>query len=414
LDIFILVAFPMPLARLPPERIARQKGAIGGFWMSASFGLERGTAVSFGEDRALALADDITALVGSSARILLIADRSISAMERVVALRERLAMAGHQAVMYAEIVGDPDSAKIDAAAEIGRRHGAKLVLAVGGGSAIDAGKLAAVAVAGDYGADAYALCALPLPPTTLPIIALPTTAGTGAEMTRTAVFTNGQGHKVWAWGEELRPALAVLDPVLSVTLPAKLTAWTGLDALVHAIESATNRRANPLVAAPALHAIRLVCRHLAPALDEPGNLEARGGMLIAAALAGVAIDNTGTGVAHAIGHAMGTLAHVHHGRAVALALSAALEANQEEAPRLHADVATAMGVLPQDLVASYDRLLDEVEVGRDLSDVGLGPEQTDELYATTLGPENLPMLQANCRHFTEEELRELVGTVLTG
>ncbi|HEX2525773.1 MAG TPA: iron-containing alcohol dehydrogenase [Geminicoccus sp.] len=382
--------------------------------MSSSFGLERGTPVAFGEDRVLAVAEDVTAMLGSAARILLVTDRAIASLDRVVALRERLAMAGHHALMYAEIVGDPDSGKIEAAAEMGRRHAARLVIAVGGGSAIDAGKLAAVALAGRQHPDTYALCAVPLPRDTLPIIAVPTTAGTGAEMTRTAVFTNSHGHKVWAWGEELRPALAVLDPALSVSLPAKLTAWTGLDALVHAIEAATNRRANPLVAASALHAIRLVCRHLGTALDEPGNLEARGGMLIAAALAGTAIDNAGTGIAHAIGHAMGTLAHVHHGRAVALALSAALEANQEETPRLHADVATAMGVLPQDLVASYDRLLDEVEVGRDLSDVDLGPDQIDELYATTLSPENMPMLQANCRHFTEEELRELISAVLTG
>jgi alcohol dehydrogenase class IV len=382
--------------------------------MSASFGLERGTAVTFGEDRALALADDVTALVGASARVLLVADRALATMDRVVAMRERLAMAGHQATMYAEIVGDPDSARIDAAAAVGRSQRAQIVVAVGGGSAIDAGKLAAVAAAGPDPTDAYALCATPLPRRTLPVVAVPTTAGTGAEMTRTAVFTNGHGHKVWAWGEELRPALAVLDPTLSVSLPARLTAWTGLDALVHAIEAATNRRSNPLVAAPALHAIRLVARHLGAALDEPANLEARGGMLIAAALAGTAIDNAGTGVAHAIGHAMGTLAHVHHGRAVALALAAALEANQEEAPRAHAEVAAAMGVLPKDLVTAYDRLLDEVEIGRDLSDVGLSVEQTDALFATTLAPENLPMLQANCRHFTEDELRETVGAVLAG
>jgi alcohol dehydrogenase class IV len=382
--------------------------------MSASFGLERGTAVSYGEDRALALAEDVTALAGRSAQVLLVADRSIATMDRVVAMRERLAMAGHQATMYAEIIGDPDSARIDAAAAIGRNQRAQVVVAVGGGSAIDAGKLAAVAAAGEDPTDAYALCATPLPRGTLPIIAVPTTAGTGAEMTRTAVFTNGHGHKVWAWGEELRPALAVLDPTLSVTLPAKLTAWTGLDALVHAIEAATNRRSNPLVAASALHAIRLVARHLGTALDEPANLDARGGMLVAAALAGTAIDNAGTGVAHAIGHAMGTLAQVHHGRAVALALAAALEANQEAAPRAHAEVATAMGVLPKDLVTTYERLLDEVEIGRDLSDVGLGIEQTDELYATILAPENQPMLQANCRHFTEDELREMIGAVLAG
>lgn len=382
--------------------------------MSANFGLERGTAISYGEDRVLALADDVAALVGRAARVLVVADRSIAAMDRIVAMREQLAMAGHQAVLFTEIAGDPDSDRIEAAALLGRSQDSQIVVAVGGGSAIDAGKLAAVVIAAENPVDAYALCASPLPRHTLPIIAVPTTAGTGAEMTRTAVFTNRHGHKVWSWGEELRPALALLDPALSVTLPARLTAWTGLDALVHAIEAATNRRANPLASAPALHAIRLVARHLPTALDQPANLEARGGMLVAAALAGSAIDNAGTGVAHAIGHAMGTLAHVHHGRAVALALGAALELNQEAAPQPHAEVAAALGVSPGDLVTAYERLLDEVKVGRDLSDVGLGPEQADALFATTLAPENLPMLQANCRLFPEEELRDLVGTVLAG
>ena len=382
--------------------------------MSASFGLERGTAISFGIDRALALADDVTTLVGPSARILLVVDRAISSLEQVVALRERLSMAGHQATMYAEIVGDPDSARIEAAATAGRGANAQIVIAIGGGSAIDAGKLAAAVAAGDLPVDAYGLCQTSLPASPLPVIAVPTTAGTGAEVTRTAVFTNNHNRKVWAWGEELRPALAVLDPTLSVSLPAKLTAWTGLDALVHAIEAATNRRANPLAAAFALQAIRLIARHLMTVLDEPDNLEARGGMLIAAALAGSAIDNAGTGVAHAIGHAMGTLAHVHHGRAVALALDAALEVNQEAAPRAHAEVAAALGVLPTDLAVGYQRLLDEVEIGRDLTDVGLGSEQADELCATIRAPENLPMLQANCRHFSDAELRELAVTVLTG
>ena len=382
--------------------------------MQVGFGLERGTEISFGNDRALTLTDDVTRMAGLSARVLLVVDRAIATMERVVTLRERLAMGGHQAAMYADIIGDPDSSRIDAAAVLGRSTQAQIVIAVGGGSAIDAGKLAAVVGAGEDPVDSYALCATTLPNRSLPIIAVPTTAGTGAEVTRTAVFTNSHGRKVWAWGEELRPALAVLDPALSVSLPTRLTGWTGLDALVHAIEAATNRRSNPLVAAPALHAIRLVARHLVTAIDEPHDLDARGGMLIAAALAGVAIDNAGTGIAHAIGHALGTLAPVHHGRAVALALGAALESNQEETPRAHAEVAAAMGVLPDDLPLAYQRLMDEVDVGRDLSDVGLNSDHADELLATMRSPENLPMLQANCRQFTEVELRGLAMTVLSG
>lgn len=382
--------------------------------MSATFGLERGATIVYGEDRALAIADDVQALVGRSSRVLMVCDRALATAERIVTMRERLAMEGHHVTLYAEITGDPDHGRIDAAAALGRGQDARVVIAVGGGSALDAGKLAAAIIAGEDPTDAYGLCATPLPARALPVIAVPTTAGTGAEVTRTAVFSNAAGHKVWAWGEELRPRLAILDPALSITLPERLTAWTGLDALVHAIEAATNRRANPLVNAYAHQAIRLVGRHLAHALEEPGDLVARGGMLMAAALGGLAIDNAGTGVAHAIGHAMGTLAHVHHGRAVALALSACLDANQEAAPAAHAEVATALGVLPQDLVGAYDRLLDDVEVGRDLGDLGIGPDDADELFTLATAPENQPMLQANAHHFTDLELREAIDTILAG
>ena len=185
------------------------------------------------------------------------------------------------------------------------------------------------------GVEHYALGANPLPGHR-PMVAIPTTAGTGAEVTRTCIVTDRDGRKVWTWGDELLPDLVVLDPASTVTMPSHVTAATGLDAFVHAIEAVSGRRSTALVTAPALHALRLVLDHLPIAVTQPDDLDARQAMQEAAFLAGLAIDGGGTGIAHSIGHALGTLAHVPHGVAVAIGLAAALEWNVDGAPGAYA------------------------------------------------------------------------------
>ena len=126
-----------------------------------------------------------------------------------------------------------------------------MIVGLGGGSALDTAKLVACCAVSGLSASAYALCATPLPANRLPIIAIPTTAGTGSEVTRVSVFADANKVKVWAWGEELKPDVAILDPELTVAVPPHITAATGLDALVHAIEACTNkhrtRRQRPLL-----------------------------------------------------------------------------------------------------------------------------------------------------------------------
>src|SRR5262249_22239588 len=156
----------------------------------------------------------------------------------------------------------------------------------------------------------------PLPAKPLPKICIPTTSGTGSETTKVSVFTNAKDEKVWGWGDALSADLALLDPRLTVGLPSHLTAATGIDALVHAIEPRPLRRANPLTDGICLQAIRFTAAYLPRAVPAPDDIEARAQVQIAASLAGIAIDNSGTGVAHALGHALGALGHVHHGRAV--------------------------------------------------------------------------------------------------
>src|SRR5690606_3366915 len=132
---------------------------------------------------------------------------------------------------------------------------------------------------------------------------------------RTAVFANSDGEKVWAWGEALVPQLIVHDPELCLGLPRALIGATGMDALVHAVEAWTGQRCSPLVELFAAEAVKKICRYLPRTLEDPGDLAAHSAMLLAATCAGVAIDNGGTGVAHALGHALGTVSKIHHGRA---------------------------------------------------------------------------------------------------
>jgi alcohol dehydrogenase class IV len=214
---------------------------------------------------------------------------------------------------------------------------------------------------------------------------------------------------------ELQADAVLLDPALTVGLPAALTAATGIDALVHAIEAATNRNRHPLASAPALQAITLVRAHLPRAIAAPDDLEARGGMLLAAWLAGQAIDRAGTGIAHALGHALGTLGKVHHGRAVGLALAVALAANAEVAPAAHVAVARAFGLRGDDeavcagLAGAYLEFMASVGLVRRLEGVSY---DANALLAAVLAAENRPMREANCRRFDDGELRGLCAALL--
>ena len=291
---------------------------------------------------------------------------------------------------------EPDATSVDAAADLVRAAPGAIVIGVGGGSALDTAKQAAVVATAAMGVEHYALGANPLPGHRL-MIAIPTTAGTGAEVTRTCIVTDRDGRKVWTWGDELLPDLVVLDPISTVTMPSHVTAATGLDAFVHALEAVSGRRRTALVAASALHALRLAVDHLPTAVTEPSDLESRQAMQEAALLAGLAIDGGGTGIAHSIGHALGTLGHVPHGVAVAIGLAAALDWNVDGAPEAYASAAAALGrpvcELPDllgELVAAVGlstaiRRLPELEV------------EPDQLATAMIAEENLPMYRNNCR-----------------
>jgi alcohol dehydrogenase class IV len=305
--------------------------------------------------------------------------------------------------------GEPKEATVDDCVAQARDAGVGSVVCVGGGSTIDAGKLVASLVLEGEAVAAYRLAAHPLPRQRLPLICAPTTAGTGAEATAVSVLSAKDGVKYWFWAASLKPDLILHDPAVTVALPAAMTASTGIDALVHAMEAATNLNASPTNNMFAYRAIELVTRWLPAAVRDPAGLEARARMLEAATLAGVAIDNAGTAIAHNIAHALGSLAPVAHGRAVAIGMCATLAWNVEAHPEAYEGVAQAMGVaggapaLPAAFIAFVR------SVGVDLTVEGVSADR----LADQMGrPENAAMLNSNRRPASPQDLVDHAHAVL--
>lgn len=256
--------------------------------------------------------------------VMVIADSALATLGVTDRLSENLGDQGVVPEIAAEITGEPKEALIDDLRRRARHIGAEVVIGLGGGSAMDAAKLVAALAHSDKPTRDFALAARPLPADGLPAVAVPTTAGTGSEVTRTAIVSTPAGAKNWYYDEELMFAHAVLDPELTLSLPAHLTAWTGIDAVAHALEASTARATNSAGLLYGLEALRILSDALPRAVADGADVEARGQVLWASAVAGLALHNCNTHMGHNISHALGSLVRVHHGLATGLALAAAL------------------------------------------------------------------------------------------
>lgn len=258
-----------------------------------------------------------------------------------------LRAAGLEAVTWSRIEPDPDCFAADEAAQAARREGCDLVVAVGGGSALDFGKGVAV-VAGNPGtAWQYTRRKDHTPlvpgPGTLPVVALPSTAGTGSEMTHYAVFSNPRlREKSTIVSERIIPRAALVDPELTYSCPPRLTALTGVDVLAHSVEAYINVSASPFARLVSLEAIRLVGAWLPAAVADGANAEARQQMAWASALGGVAIAHANPTLPHALGQAAGGFVHAPHGATVAACLAEVVRISHPAAPQSFADIAAAL------------------------------------------------------------------------
>jgi len=250
----------------------------------------------------------------SPRRALLATDRGLEASGLPERLRHGLAGRGLSVVTFAEIEANPRCATVDRMADWARGEGVDLVIGLGGGSALDAGKAAAMlvpnggSIAGYEGRDKFAR-------KPLPFLAVPTTCGTGSEVTWVAVLT--QPERLWKLsvkGEGMFPDWAFVDADLVATLPPRFVAWTGMDALTHALEAVTGRPANPASDALALRAIALLFRYLRRAAEDvAGDAEARARVMEAATLAGMAFGNADVGAVHCLSETLGARWDLPHG-----------------------------------------------------------------------------------------------------
>jgi len=234
---------------------------------------------------------------------------------------------GISSIFFEEVVTNPSHTLIDKGTQLALSEGCDLIIGFGGGSAIDVAKTIAVTAVEHVGiweiVEGKNINQKPLP-----MIAIPTTSGTGSEVTQYAVISNPEQKRKEGIGKkEFYPLLSIVDPMLTIGMPVGLTAAVGLDALTHAIEGYTTRLASPVTDALAELSIGLIGRSLRKAVFDGKDIAARSDMMLASMLAGMAITHADTSLAHVIGEAMGAVFNIHHGLAVTLTLPAVMEYN---------------------------------------------------------------------------------------
>ena len=283
---------------------------------------------------------------------------------------------GIDTVMYSGIDPDPDCFSVDEAARAARDESCDMVIAAGGGSVIDFGKGVAVIAKNPGTCWSYTRRRDHTPntpgPGTLPVIALPSTAGTGSEMTHYAVFTNPNlREKSTIVHDRIVPRIAVIDPELTFSCPPALTALTGVDVLAHAIEAYVNINASVFAQMVAIEAIRIAALFLPAAVKDGQNREARERMSWASALAGIAIAHSNPTLPHAIGQAAGGFVHAPHGASVACCLVEVMRMSCHSALEKFSEIALALDPSTRSLPINERAKASSSLVGRLLREIGV-------------------------------------------
>jgi alcohol dehydrogenase class IV len=281
---------------------------------------------------------DLAAGFGAQ-RILLVTDRGVRDAGLTAAAEDALKAAGRDVVLFEDVVADPPSGVIERAVSLCRDERIDLVLSIGGGSALDTAKLVAyLARSGDRLDDIYGVGLAK--GERLPLLLVPTTAGTGSEVTPIAIVTTPTTEKKGVVSPRLLPDWAILDPELTLGLPSHVTAATGIDAMVHAIEAYTSRhKKNPMSDQLARQALALLSQNIREVCRNGRNLEARSQMLLGSMLAGMAFANAPVAAVHALAYPIGAIFHVPHGLSNALVLMGVLRFNLPAAEALYAELA---------------------------------------------------------------------------
>ncbi len=347
---------------------------------------------------------------------LIVTDRGSRELTFISRLVDYLSGAGLASGVFSGISPNPIDSEISfgRAAYLSGNHDA--IIAIGGGSAMDGAKAICLTANNDIDLwDFEFEQASPLisKANNFPIlITIPTTAGTGAETESTAMVTHTEkAMKYCVWHSELKPSLALLDPELTIGLPANLTAWTGADAMVHAIESFLVPGFHPLCDAMALESLSLIARWLPLAVAEPSNINARGGMHVGSCLAGIAFLK-GLGLVHAISHMVGAEFNTHHGNTNAILLPVILRFNLPGMDEKVRRMAEAMEISDHSVtgfIAAIEAILDEIRIPKSLSEIGVPIDCAERIAVKALKDS---AAKTNPRLASLGEVRELIVTAI--
>jgi alcohol dehydrogenase class IV len=369
-------------------------------------------------------------------RALVVTDPHLAAGAALPELVDSLTRAGVAVRVFDETVPELPLEQVPVAAELAGRHGADVVLGFGGGSCLDLAKVLALLLAhGGEPADYYGEGLVPGP--IAPVVAVPTTAGTGSEVTPVAVVTDpGRTIKVGISSPHLIPAVAVCDPELTVSCPRSVTAAAGADALTHGIEAFTAVRrpptpelsrervfvgTNALTDLFALEAVRTAFAHLKRACDAPDDLDARSGMMRAALTGGLAFGTAGTAAAHALQYPIGALTHTPHGAGVGALIPYVMAFNAAERVDKLGEIARAIGTgdresdaaaLARSAVRSVADLLASVGIPRTIADLGVAGDRLPDMARDAMHARRL--VENNPRPLTEESALVLLRAAHAG
>jgi alcohol dehydrogenase class IV len=296
-------------------------------------------------------------------RPLVVSDRFLLDKGPAGPLVERLRDAGLAVEVFGDVQPDPTLDNVHGALEALRAHEADGVVAIGGGSPMDTAKAAAVAFTNEGDVRDYAGYHQ-VPGPGLPLVAVPTTAGTGSEVTRVAVITDtDRDVKMMMLDGNLLARVAIADYKLTISTPAALTSWVGVDSLTHAIEAYVSKRATVLTDMLALEAARLIGAHLRRAVRTPDDERAREAMMLGATLAGAAFSNASVALVHGMSRPIGAHFHLAHGLSNALLLPAVTRFSVAGAPQRYATIAREMGLAGDEDsdATACERLVAELE-----------------------------------------------------
>ncbi|MFI1564474.1 iron-containing alcohol dehydrogenase family protein [Streptomyces sp. NPDC020490] len=341
----------------------------------APLSIEPTCRIEFGPGRV----DRLPGLVASTGhtRAFVVTDRGLRAAGVVERVLKLLDADGIEYAVYDEVAPNPSTGNVDAGAARARAFGPSAVVALGGGSVLDAAKGIALLV-GNPDAVAADADSLWEAADGLPLVAIPTTAGTGAETNGFGVIEDTAAcRKVYIGHPSVKPRVALLDPELTVGLPAPATAATGIDALVHGIESLASRGANPVSVAYATQAVTMVSGALPAAYRDGSDLDVRAALMMGAHLAGQALTLSGLGLVHGIGHALTAHTGTPHGVALAAVLEEVMEFSAPAARDAYEQAARAMRLAPpadgdwaRAAVEGVREISGAVDVKRPLRDLG--------------------------------------------